>query len=60
MADTSPSRGILSRIFGSKPKDIQLPHESKKKDKRLKDKEMPKLGTILEGYKKFKELGKAK
>lgn len=62
MAETSPSRGMLSRIFGSKPKDIELPNESGRTDKRLKKKknEMPKLSTIMEGYKRARELGKAK
>ena len=28
MADTSPSTGFLKRIFGKKPKDIELESES--------------------------------
>ena len=28
MANTSPSTGFLKRIFGKKPKDVELPNES--------------------------------
>lgn len=55
MPDTSPSKGFLAKIFGSKAKDIELPNESKKKDKRLKTK----FDDIKEGYSIFKGLGKS-
>ena len=59
MAKTSPSKGLLSRFFGSKTdSDIELPNESGKTDKRLPKKKGSQLDNILSGYGKFKELGK--
>lgn len=45
--------------MGMGPKDIELPHESRKKDPRL---QQPKINVkgIIEGYKKFKEIGTPK
>lgn len=58
MADTSPSKNFLQRFLtSSKTKsDIELPHESRKKDKRLKTK----MDDVKEGYSIFKNLGKKK
>ncbi len=59
MAKTSPSKSLLSKLFGKDTDDdIELPNESGKRDKRL-PKKSP-LEGIMEGYKTLKGLGKSK
>lgn len=56
--DTSPTIRTIKKMLGMGPKDIELPHESKKKDPRLKKPQIDVKG-IVEGYKKFREMGKS-
>lgn len=58
MAKTSPSKGLLSKLFGKETDDdIELPNESGKTDKRLPKKKKSPLENIMSGYSTLKGLG---
>ena len=60
MAKTSPSRSLMSKLFGKETDaDIELPNESGKEDKRLPKKKKSPLDNIMSGYSALKGLGKA-